>query len=88
MLRPFVHPVACCWELLHPFADHCNTELLRPIASNHDSPLQNLKSGLNVCSLHGGLGCICKAQKGHREIKITFTFVKLKYSEGQNSKEH
>ena len=23
MLRPFVHPVACCWELLHPFAHYC-----------------------------------------------------------------
>ena len=41
-----------------------------------------------ICSLHRGLGCICMAQKGHREITITFTFVKLKYSERQNSKEH
>ena len=23
MLRPFAHLVACCWELLHPFAHHC-----------------------------------------------------------------
>ena len=22
MLRPFVRPVACCWELLHPFAHY------------------------------------------------------------------
>ena len=23
MLRKFVHPVACCWKLLHPFAHYC-----------------------------------------------------------------
>ena len=23
MLRPFAHLVACCWELLHPLAHHC-----------------------------------------------------------------
>ena len=23
LLRPFAHPVACCWELLRPFGHHC-----------------------------------------------------------------
>lgn len=77
---------SCCIRSHTTATLNCCVQL--HVASNHDSPLQNLKSGLNVCSLHRGLGCICMAQKGHREITITFTFVKLKYSERQNSKEH
>lgn len=77
---------SCCIRSHTTATLNCCVQL--HVASNHDSPLQNLKSSLNVCSLHRGLGCICMAQKGHREITITFTFVKLKYSERQNSKEH
>ena len=26
MLCPLAHPVACCWQFLHLFAHHCNTD--------------------------------------------------------------
>ena len=91
-LLTLLHVVAYCWELLHPFAHHNNSQHCWTNNAGsrcvHLHSLANLKSSFNVCSLHRGLGCICMAQKGQREITITFTFVKLKYFERQNSKEH